>query len=422
MTSRQGRAGATRSFELFLALRYLRFHRGGGFLSVITLISVLGFTVGTAALVIALSLMAGFLEDVRDRIRSGSAHLTVLAADREIFGDPAALVEEAERVEGVAVASPVIHTPAMLLVDGSDGPRFAEIQGIVPERHARVVGGEGAPPSSFEPLARGADEDGVAGIVLGRDLALRLGVIEGDRVRAIVPRVTLSPWGVTPRSAVFRVVGTYTSDHFEQDSQRAYVDIDATRRLLRVDGASWLEVRVDDLRRLDDTKRRLREALGTTWYVVDLIEQNQDLLKALNSERLVLFLAIGLIVVVAALNIVSTLVLTVHDKVKEIGTLTAMGARAAAVARIFVFQGAVIGAAGSAAGVLIGGVAAWVLDRYRVLALDPDVYYLTYIPFTVRPVDLLAVGLATLAVALVATVYPALKAAGLDPLEAIRYE
>ena len=409
-------------FELFLALRYLRFHRGRTFLSVITLISVAGFTVGTAALVIALSLMAGFLQDVRARIHSGSAHLTVLSTSDELFEGIDKVIATAESVPGVVAASPVVHTPAMLLVDGVDRPRYAELEGIVPAQHAAVILGPDAGLGAFAPLV-GGDAADVDPIVLGRELALRLGVIEGDRVRAIVPRVTLSPWGVAPRSRIFEVVGTYTSDHFQEDAQRAYVPIGSARRLMHAgDRASWVELRIADLRRLDETKRALREAFDGKWLVVDLIEQNQDLIRALNSERLVLFLAIGLIVVVAALNIVSTLILMVNDKVKEIGTLTAMGARAGAVAKVFLLQGLVIGLVGSLSGLAIGGVAAWVLDRFRLLPLDPEVYYLTYIPFMVRPLDLLFVGGSTLLVALLATIYPAWRAARTQPAEALRYE
>jgi len=410
------------SYEAFLALRYLRFHRGRTFLSVITLISVGGVAVGTAALVIALALNAGFVADVRERIHSGSAHLTVLDAEQEFFEGGAALATLAGSVPGVQATAQVLHTPAMLTAGTGASPGYVELEGIEPERHARVILGPAAGGGAFAALEH-AGASGRTGIVLGEDLALKLGVVEGDLVRALVPRVTLSPSMPVPRSQVFEVVATYSSDHFMEDSHRAYITLEAARHLMRLPGrSSWLEIRLDDLRQLAAMKSRLRAALPERWLVIDLMEQNRDLLKALNTEKLALFLAIGLIVVVAALNIVSTLILMVADKTKEIGTLTAMGATPAGIARVFMFQGCAIGVVGTTAGLCLGVAVSWWLDHYRIIKLDPDVYYLTYLPFLPQATDLLAVGTAAILISFVATLYPAAKAARLDPVEAIRHE
>jgi len=405
-----------------LALRYLRFHRGSSFLSAITLISATGVAVGTAALVIALALNAGFVADVHERIHSGSAHLTVLDARDEFFGDGAELVEQAEATPGVRAAALILHTPAMLTAAGVATPGYVELQGIDPEGHARVILDSAEAGNPFAALSR-PTTSGRAAIVLGDELASKLGVFDGDVVQALVPRVTLSPVAPIPRSRLYEVVGTYRSDHFVEDAHRAYVNLDSLQQLMRLDGkASWLEVRLDDLGELKTMKPRLAESLPARWVVIDLIEQNDDLIKALNTEKLALFLAIGLIVVVAALNIVSTLILMVADKIKEIGTLTALGATPGGIARVFMFQGCAIGAVGTTVGMTVGtSLAVW-LDRSRLIKLDPDVYYLTHLPFLPQPADLATVALAALAISFLSTLYPAWHAARLDPVEALRHE
>jgi lipoprotein-releasing system permease protein len=360
---------------------------------------------------------------VRQRIHSGSAHLTVMSFQDAVFEDVDDLLDRIREVPGVNAAGPVLHTPGMLMLPDMGSPGFAEIQGVDPAAHAAVILGERSVESNpFAALSRPTTSDR-AGIVVGEQLAIRVGALEGDLVRVLVPQVTLAPWGPQPRSQIFEVVGTYRSEHFQEDSQRAYVSIAAARKLLRADNrASWVELRLDDLRRLAPMKRTLRDGLGPPWTVIDLLEQNEDLLKALNTEKLVLFLAIGLIVVVASLNIVSTLILMVTDKVKEIGTLSAMGAKPSGIAAVFVLQGLVIGLVGTLSGLLTGSALAIWLDRYQIIKLDPDVYYLSHLPFLLRPLDLTFVGGVALMISLLATIYPATRAARLDPVEAIRYE
>ena len=408
-------------YELHLALRYLRFHRGRTFLSLITLISVAGVTVGTAALVVALSLMNGFVEDFRNRILTGSAHLQAMRALDAPSGATFDGIAGVEADPGVEAVAPVLFTHSMIVSQG-DRQSYGEIYGIDPVSHSRVLAAD-APTRGALALLSASGASGRDPIVLGEKLSESLGAFVGDTVRVVVPKVTLSPFAPIPRSRVFEVVAVYSSDYFEQDATRAYIGLGAAQALLAAPGSlSHLEIRVRDLARLDEVKTRLRGVLGPPWVVVDLIEFNQVFIKALNEERMYLFLAIWLIVVVASLNIVSTLVLMVMDKIKDIGTLTAMGARPGGIAATFLLQGAVIGLAGTAMGLALGAFLAWFLDRYEVLALDPNVYYLSHVRFLVRPMDLLKAGAMAMGTSLLATIYPALKAATLDPVEAIRYE
>ena len=408
-------------FEGFLALRYLRFHRGRSFVSAITLISVIGVMVGTAALVIALATNAGFVEDARARIHSGSAHLVIQHRIDERF-ESASVIDEMRQVEGVAAGAPVLRTHGMLVYEGAGRTAYADVWGIDPVGHGEVILGD--PASERFARLEGATESGRGAMLVGINLAANLGIVPGDLVRLLVVQdLTLAPWGPRPRSRVFEVVGTYESDHFQEDSQRAYVLLGAARSLLRAgDASSRIELRVDSLNRLDETKARLDDKFGADWFVFDLIDQNKDFMQALNTEKLVLALAVGLIVVVAALNIISMLILMVADKTKEIGTLTALGATPRSIARIFMLQGVAIGAVGATTGLALGWTLATLFDRYELFKLDPDVYYLTHLPFSPHVSDLLWVGLATMLISFVATLYPAFKAAALDPVEAIRHE
>lgn len=410
-------------FELHLAVRYLRVHRGRTFLSVITLISVAGVAVGAAALVIALALMTGFEADMRQRILRGSAHLQVLDQAESSFSDADEVLGKVREVPGVAAASPVLYSPAMIMNDALGAPSYAEIQGVDPALAGHVV--DFGPEAGAEPLAalERPTESGRPGIVLGADLAMHLAVRPKDLVRVLVPKVRLTPFSPIPRSLVLEVVGTIKTDAYPQDSQRAYLALDVARRLLDAPGrASWIELRLADPRNLGARKAEVARAMGSRFLVLDLLEQNKEILKAFNTEKVFLFLAIALIVVVASLNIVSTLVLMVNDKVKEIGTLTAMGARPRSIAAVFMLQGVVIGTVGTAIGLTLGTVTAWWLDAYKVMRLNPDVYFVSHVPFQTRPQDVAVVGLAALAIAFCATLYPAWKAARLHPVDAIRHE
>lgn len=388
----------------------------------ITWISIVGVTVGTAALVIALSLNAGFVQDMRERIYRGSQHLSILAGDGSAFAGYDAIVESVGEVEGVAAAGPVSYSIAMLSHQALGVTEWCEMLGVAPGPHAAVVRDPSWTEDPFAALDR-PTASGRDAIVVGSELGSDLGVLPGDTIRVFVPSTTLSPMGPVPRSRSFEVVALYASGIHEQDARRSYVRLDALQGMLREKGeAAWIELRLDDLDELDAVKSRVESKLGPGWYVIDLLEQNEHFLRALNLEKVALFLAIGLIVVVASLNIVSTLILTVNEKIREIGTLSALGAAPRAIALVFILQGVAVGAVGIALGLPLGWFTASTLDRLEWPALDPDVYYLDHVPFLVQPTDVLVVGVAALLIALFATIYPAWRAARLDPVEAIRHD
>jgi len=406
-------------YELLLAVRYLRVHRGRTFLSVITMISVAGVAVGTAALVIALALMTGFEDDMRQRIQRGSAHLQIIEQGEAGFGAADEVLAKARAIPGVAAAAPVLYSPAMIMNDAMGSPAYAEVQGVEPALQGQVVDFGADGPDPLAGLMQPGD--GVRPrIVLAAELAARLQVRPGDLVRVLVPKVRLTPFAPVPRSLVLEVAGTFKTESYPQ---RAYVALDVARRLLDAPGgASWIELRLSSPRELAAMKAVVTKAMGTEFAVLDLLEQNKEIFKAFESEKLFLFIAIALIVVVASLNIVSTLVLMVNDKVREIGTLTAMGAKPLGIASVFMLQGIVIGVVGTAIGLTLGTASAYWLGTYHVMKLNPDVYFIDYVPFANRPGNIAIVGLSALVIAFCATIYPAWKAARLHPVEAIRHE
>jgi len=409
-------------YELIIALRYLKAKRKQTFVSVITFISIAGVATGVMALSISLALMTGFEEDIQGRILSGSAHLTVFPARAgEAIPSADALVARISSVPGVEGTSAVVGGLGVLTNEYGTVYRWATVSGVDPEQHVEVVPiGRQMVSGSVDSIARVPEGDRPP-VILGKELAGDLGARPGDLIRLFGTRTTLTPFGAMPRPVWLRVAGVLDAGFYEYNAVRAYVPAEAARRIYQIDGVTQIEIRVASLKRIDEIEDAVRAAAGPDSIVVNLIRQNRSLLSALRWEKLLMFIVISLIVLVAALNIVSTLILMVMEKVRDIGTLVAMGATSRAVLTMFVLQGLIIGVTGTVAG-LAGGIGASLLcDRYRLIRLDPDVYFVPFVPFRVDLVDALGVALLAVAISFAATIYPAWRASRLDPVESLRH-
>ncbi len=407
-------------FELRVALRYLTARRKQAFISVISGISILGVAVGVMAVLIALGLMTGLQTEVRARILGATAHLSVFKGRSDAIEDYRAVVEEVRGVPHVQGAAPVVYGKGLLSSAG--GSAVATLKGIIPADEKSVTElARQVEDGSLDALV--APQEGMAPILLGRDLAASLGVGAGDVVTVTSPQGRLSPMGVLPRVARYRVAGTVRSGLYEFDAEWAYLPFATAQRLFDVgDRASLVEIRVDDMYAVRTIADEVLRALGDGYIATDWIQMNQSLFSALWLEKTAIAITIGLIVGVAALNIVATLILMVMEKHKDIGILVSMGAGKGAIAGIFMLQGTVIGAVGTVAGGLLGWGACRVLDRFKLIQVPQDVYQIAYVPFSLLPGDAAIVIVGALLTCFLATIHPARGAARLDPAEALRYE
>lgn len=406
--------------DLSIALRYLLKRQGGGFLTVIATISVLGIAVGVMALFIALGLMTGLQGEIRARILGATAHISVFKSRGEAFLDPTGVAARVAALPGVAGAAPSFYGKA--LVSSSSSQQVGTIKGIstsegeVTDLPKQVIEGSlgDLPPKG----------DGFPGIVLGQEMANQLAVARGDIVTLTIPRGRLTPFGLMPQVAKFRVAGLARTGLYEFDAGWGWISLLEAERLLAPSGSGsvMVEARLTDMYAVDAAQTRVIEALGQGYVTNDWIETNRSLFEALQLEKVAIALTIGLIMLVAALNIVATLIIMVSEKRRSIAVLTSLGATRTLIRRIFVWQGAILGFAGTMIGGVVGGLACFVLDRYQLIRIPADVYQVTYLPFQLLPKDAALVVLGSLLVSLVATLYPASKAASLLPTEGLRSE
>jgi len=406
--------------DLSIALRYLLKRQGGGFLTVIATIAVLGIAVGVMALFIALGLMTGLQGEIRGRILGTTAHVSVFKSRGEPFDDPLGVAARVATIPGVLGATSSFYGQA--LISSPSSQRVATLKGI--------SGTEGAVTDLPKQVIEGSLEDlppkgdAFPGIVLGREIATSLAVGISDIVTLTVPRGRLTPFGLVPQVAKFRVAGIVRTGLYEFDAGWGWISLLEAERLLAPSGSGsvLVEARLKDMYAVDEAESRILAAVGSGYVTSDWIETNRSLFEALKLEKIAIGLTIGLVMVVAALNIVATLIIMVTEKRRSIAVLMSLGATRELIRRVFIWQGAVLGLIGISIGATVGAMACVVLDRFKLIRIPADVYQVAYLPFRLLPGDALLVILGAFVISLVATLYPAGKAASLAPTEGLRSE
>jgi lipoprotein-releasing system permease protein len=374
------------------------------------------------ALIVVIAVMAGFEADLKTRILGGQSHIVLLRYSGP-FLDYREVMNQAQSVAGVEAATPFIYTQTMLR--SASSASGAVLRGIDPATIGRVL--KTLENVKFPPAGAEGDPDRPAakapGIVLGKELAKNLGVIVGDPVHVISPRGMLAPIGHVPGMKQFRVTGYFESGMYEYDQTFAFIELQEAQQLLRVgDSVSGIELRVTDIYRAREIADAVIARVGNGYYARDWMQMNHNLFKALKLERRVMFIILTLIVLVAAFNIASTLIMMVMGKTKDIAILKAMGATHRSIRRIFVMNGMVIGTIGTALGVVFALLICSLLRRYNIHELTGDIYYFTTrLPVRLETIDVVSIVAAALVICFLATLYPARQAARLDPVEAIRY-
>ena len=406
--------------EYFIGLKYLLAKRKQTFISIITVISVSGVAIGVMALIIVLAVMSGFEREVKDRILGATAHIHVTSLEGSVQ-DPFSLARRIDAMDGVVAASPYLFSQVMIssgtastgaILRGVDIPTIGKVTRL--PRDIRK--------GKLEDLAK-KTASGLPGIILGKELAANLDVSPGDLVEVLVPGGNITPMGAFPGIARFRVVGLSESGMYEYDSSFAYISLGEAGRLLGMEGrATGVEVKVDDIYQAGRIATRIRKALGYPYWAKDWMRSNRNLFSALKLEKVVMFIILVLIVMVAAFNIISTLIMVVMDKTRDIAVLMTLGATRKMVRKIFALEGLLIGLAGTVAGSLLGTLLCYLLRKYEFIRLPSDVYYISTLPVDLSPGILILVGASSILICFLATLYPSRQASLIDPAEAIRYE
>ncbi len=406
-------------FEAFLAIRYLKAKRKQAFISVITVISVVGVMMGVMALIVVLSVMNGFREDLMGKILGVNSHLVVLSYDGA-FLDYDRVARETSTVEGVVAATPFIYSQVMVNSQGSVSG--AVLRGIDTATAGKVIAIDRMiKRGSLQSLD--ALHDGLPAIVMGKELSRMLAVQPGDSVTVVSPMGKLTPVGRVPQNRKFKVTAIFDSGMYEYDATMVYVSLKEAQDFLGLDDrATGVEVKVTDVYKADEVGGAVSKKLGYPYWAKDWQQVNRSLVSALKLEKIAMFIILIMIVLVGALNIISTLVMVVMEKNRDVAILRAMGATRRNIMTVFMFQGVLVGVLGTLVGLASGLGLCHLLAKYKFIELPSDVYYISTLPVRVEALDVVLVIAVAVAISFLATLYPSWHASRLNPVESLRYE
>ncbi len=405
------------SYELFIAKRYLTAKRKQAFISVITFISMLGITIGVMALIIAIALITGFQRDVQDKILGSTSHIMVLDISQEGLKDYSQLISKIKNLKEVKSATPVVYETVLL--HGPSANRGAVLKGVDFDAEKKYS-------SWIEKLEEGsipAADSKREGILLGREIAASIGATTGQTVTVITEPSSLSPLGLLPRLKKFMVTGIFKTGLFEFDSTTALIRLEQAQRIFGLeDRISYINIRIEKIFQAPKIAKMIQSMIPPLAYVETWMELNKSLFSALKLEKNIMFLTIALIVLVAALNIIATLILMVMEKTRDIGILMALGAASQNIRKIFFLQGAMIGVIGTAAGVVLGLSWCWLANAFQLIKIPEDIYQIPSVPFHIQPLDLFLIIGISLLITFLSTLFPSHRASKVDPITALKYE
>ncbi|MDY7034489.1 MAG: lipoprotein-releasing ABC transporter permease subunit [Thermodesulfobacteriota bacterium] len=416
------------SYELFIGLRYLRAKRKQTFISIITFISVGGVAIGVMTLIVVIGVMTGFKEDLRSKILGYYSHIVVLK--RGEMDNYRETVKKIEGLGGVISATPFIYSQAM--ITSRSGSSGVILRGIDPDTVGNVINIESnMKEGSLMKIKESPNENEKTqkhtskypGIVIGKELSRNLGIFYNDSVNVISPMGILTPMGMVPRIKKFRVVGIFESGMYDIDASFLYISLKSAQKFLNMpDIVTGIEVKINDIYKAKQVGRGILQILGHSYWTRDWMDMNKNLFAALKLEKVTMFIILILIILVAAFNIVSTLIMVVMEKNRDIAILKSMGATAKSIMKIFIIEGLTIGIIGTFLGVVGGYTLGFFLAKSNLIRLPSDVYYISTLPVKIESIDSILIVVSAIGISFLATLYPSWQASKLVPAEALRYE